>query len=60
MSLQEHQLYCVTINPNNTYKLLKLVIPKLNGDVTRLRSFWDNYDSAVNKNPFLSAVEKFN
>jgi len=41
-------------------KLPKLVIPKFNGDVKRFRSFWDSFDSAINKNPSLSAVDKFN
>ena len=41
-------------------KLPKLVIPRFNGDVTRFRSFWDSFDSAINKNLSLSAVDKFN
>jgi len=28
--------------------------------VKRFRSFWDSFDSAINKNPSLSAVDKFN
>ena len=41
-------------------KLPKLHINKFSGDVTRFRSFWESFDSAVNKNPTLSAIDKFN
>ena len=38
-------------------KLPKLHIAKFSGDV---RTFWDSFDSAVNQNPSLSAIDKFN
>ena len=41
-------------------KLLKLHIAKFSGDVTKYRTFWDSFDSAVNQNPSLSAIDKFN
>ena len=41
-------------------KLPKLVLPKFKGDLTKFRSFWDSYDSAVHKNSGLSAIDKFN
>ena len=41
-------------------KLLKLHIAKFAGDVTKFRTFWDSFDSAVNQNPSLSAIDKFN
>ena len=39
-------------------KLPKLHINKFSGDVTKFRSFWKRFDSAVNKNPTLSAIDK--
>ena len=41
-------------------KLPKLHINKFSGDVTRFRSFWESFDSAVYKNPTLLAIDKFN
>ena len=41
-------------------KLRKLHIAKLSGEVTKFRTFWDSFNSAVNQNPALSAVDKFN
>ena len=41
-------------------KLPKLHIAKFAGDVTKFRTFWDSFDSAVNQNPSLSAIDKFN
>ena len=41
-------------------KLPKIVLPKFNGEVTKFRAFWDSFESAVDKNPSLSAVDKFN
>ena len=41
-------------------KLPKLHINKFSGDVTKFRSFWESFDSAMNKNPTLSAIDKFN
>ena len=41
-------------------KLTKLMLPKFKGDVTTFQAFWDCFNSAVNNNPDLSAVDKFN
>ena len=41
-------------------RLPKLVLPKFNGEITKFKSFWDSFDSAVNKNADLSSVDKFN
>ena len=45
-----------TIKP----RLLKQVLPKINGEITKFKSFWHSFDSAVNKNIDLSSVDKFN
>ena len=36
------------------------MLPKFNGQITKFKSFWDSFDSAVNKNADLSSVDKFN
>ena len=41
-------------------RLPKLVLPKFKGEITKFKSFWDSFDSAVNKNADLSSVDKFN
>ena len=41
-------------------RLPKPHINKFSGDVTRFQSFWESFDSAVNKNSNLSAIDKFN
>ena len=41
-------------------KLPKLVIPRFSGEVTKFRSFWDSFDSAIHRNNTLSAIDKFN
>ena len=41
-------------------RLPKLVLPKINGEITKFKSFMDRLDSAVNKNADLSSVDKFN
>ena len=41
-------------------RLPKLVLPKFNGEITKFKSFWDSFDSAVNKNADLYSVDKFN
>ena len=35
-------------------RLPKLVLRKVNGEITNFKSFWDGFDSAVNKNADLS------
>ena len=41
-------------------KLPKLILSKFSGDVTRFRSFWDSFKSAVDNNEDLSPIDKFN
>ena len=41
-------------------KLPKLTLPKFKGEVTMFQAFWDSFSSAVNANPNLSAIDKFN
>ena len=40
-------------------KLPKLQLPKFAGDVTKFRTFWDSFDSAINQNADLSPIDKF-
>ena len=41
-------------------KLPKLMLPRFNGDNTKFPSFWDSFESAVDNNPGLSVIDKFN
>ena len=41
-------------------KLPKLVITRFSGEVTKYRSFWASFDSAIHRNNTLSAIDKFN
>ena len=41
-------------------KLPKISLPRFNGEITRFPSFWQSFDCAVNQNPSVSAVQKFN
>ena len=41
-------------------KLPKLVMPKFSGDITKFRSFWDSFKSAIDENSDLSLIDKFN
>lgn len=41
-------------------KLPELVLAKFRGNVTEHRSYWDSFQSAVNTNPGLSKIGKFN
>ena len=46
----------VTMKP----KLPKIELPKFNGDVMKFCSFWESFDSSVDRNPNLSTIDKFN
>ena len=35
-------------------------MPRFNGDITRFYSFWQSFESAIDKNESLTAVDKFN
>ena len=41
-------------------KLPKLVLPKFRGDITTFSTFMDCFESAIDKNPELSVIDKFN
>ena len=41
-------------------KLPKLVLPKFRGDITTFSMFIDSFESAIDKNPELSVIDKFN
>ena len=41
-------------------KLPKLILSKFSDDITRFRSFWDSFKSAVDNNEELSPIDKFN
>ena len=41
-------------------KLPKLVLQKFKGDLTRYRTFWETFESAVHKNTELTTVDKLN
>ena len=44
----------------NTSRLPKLELPTFSGDPLSWQSFWDSFDAAVNTNPTLSPIHKFN
>ena len=41
-------------------KLPKLNLKKFRGDITTWSTFWDTFESAIDKNPSLSDIDKFN
>ena len=41
-------------------KLPKLVLPKFRGDITTFSTFIDSFESAIDKKPELSVIDKFN
>ena len=41
-------------------KLPKLHLPKFSSNITKIRTFWDSYESAIHQNPELSPTDKFN
>ena len=44
----------------STSRLPKLELPTFSGDPLSWQSFWDSFDAAVNNNPTLSPIHKFN
>ena len=50
----------VSPQPHNTSRLPKLELPTFSGDPLSWQSFWDSFDAAVNTNPTLSPIHKFN
>ena len=51
--------YPATARPS-TCQLLKLDLPSFSGDPLTWQSFWDSFKAAVNSNPTLDGVQKFN
>ena len=41
------------------HRLLKLDLPKFNGNILDWQSFWDSFESAIHTNLSLSGVQKF-
>ena len=41
-------------------KLPKLQLPEFTGDITRFKTFWDSFNSAIHMNTELSPIDKFN
>ena len=41
-------------------RLPKLFMSKFNGEITKFRTFWDSFQSAVDNNPNLTPIDKFN
>ena len=37
-----------------------ITLPRFSGKVTKFQAFWDSFERAIDKNPSLSTVEKFN
>ena len=44
----------------NSVRLPKLHLRHFNGDLTKWTGFWESFEAAVDSNPDLSSVEKFN
>ena len=47
-------------NQNSGVRLPKISLPRFNGDITRFYSFWQSFESAIDKNDSLTAIDKFN
>jgi len=45
---------------NSGVRLPKISLPRFNGDITRFYSFWQSFESAIDKKDSLTAVDKFN
>ena len=41
-------------------RLPKITLPRFNGDITRFYSFWQSFESSIDKNESLSPVDNFN
>jgi len=44
----------------NVSRLPKLSLPTFSGDPLQWQTFWDSFNAAINSNPSLSGVQKFN
>ena len=45
---------------DSSYSTKKPKLPEYHGDQAAWKSFWDTFESAVDKNPNLSEIDKFN
>ncbi len=45
---------------NSGVRLPKITLPRFNGDITRFYSFWQSFESSIDKNDSLTPVDKFN
>ena len=45
---------------NSGVRLTKITLPRFNGDITRFYSFWQSFESSIDKNESLAQVDKFN
>ena len=50
----------VSIHPQNASRLPKLTLPTFSGDPLAWQTFWDSFEAAVDSNPALSPLQKFN
>ena len=50
----------VSTHPQNASRLPKLTLPTFSGDPLTWQTFWDSFEAAVDSNPTLSSVQKFN
>ena len=49
-----------TVTPSTRVRLPKLQLKPYGGELTKWKSFWDSFESAVHNNRELSDIEKFN
>jgi hypothetical protein len=49
-----------SISVQNLPYSTSISLQKFNGEITKFRTFWDRFDSSVNKNPNISPIDKFN
>ena len=50
----------VSTHPQNASRLPKLTLPTFSGDPLAWQTFWDSFEAAVDSNPALSSLQKFN
>ena len=48
----------LTVRTGTRPKLPKLHIPKFSGDITKFRTFWKSYESAIHRNSEMSPIDK--
>jgi hypothetical protein len=58
LNQEAYQVSMVQFVPKT--RLPKLSLLKFNGEITKFRTFWDSFQSAVDNNPNLTPIDKFN